>query len=235
MIKVKRNNTEFFIHNSNLDFWQLFYLKDWEEETFKFIDKYQDKNKTFIDVGAWIGPMSLYASNKYKNVLAFEPDKLAYYNFIQNLSKNSISNIYLEKVCISSLDNKGVMMPLCADKYMGDSTTSILINNEINRSFAECKYLPDYLIDYNVGCIKIDTEGSETKILDNTLQEYCLKNKIPLYISLHPWLFDESLLNWSFFSVFKDIDLEQLKHKFNQIRNKEIKKQHLEISCEHSI
>ena len=50
----------------------------WENETFNQIVPYLDKNKTFIDIGAWQGPISLVAQQYSKQCLCFEPDTLAY-------------------------------------------------------------------------------------------------------------------------------------------------------------
>ena len=44
---------------------------NWEEDTFNILDHYQNPYKTYIDIGAWIGPTVLYSASKFKNVVCF--------------------------------------------------------------------------------------------------------------------------------------------------------------------
>jgi FkbM family methyltransferase len=49
-------------------------MPGWEESTLRFVMETTDEQTTFIDIGAWIGPVSLVASARAKRVIAIEPD-----------------------------------------------------------------------------------------------------------------------------------------------------------------
>jgi hypothetical protein len=90
--KVIKNNTFFFINNnsSDLQFWKEIYLS-WNYETFFIFDKLLDINKIFIDIGAWIGATTIYASRKSKHVYALESD-IKYIDTLKHNCKNNCNN-----------------------------------------------------------------------------------------------------------------------------------------------
>ena len=61
-----------FNYQGNEGFWNG--LDGWEKETFDVLDKYIGKDSVVLDVGAWMGIISLYASKLGGNAFAFEPD-----------------------------------------------------------------------------------------------------------------------------------------------------------------
>ena len=81
MNKVNIAGVEFCTENN--DFW--YTIANWEPYSFAVLKQFSDKNKTFVDVGAWIGPLSLFASSSYKNVIAFEPDTKAFTELTNNI------------------------------------------------------------------------------------------------------------------------------------------------------
>jgi hypothetical protein len=89
-IKINKNDSYFLINKkvneSNLDFWENF--SSWENETFEILDRFLDKNKIFIDIGAWIGPSSIYASRKSKHIFALENDTKSIEILEQNCKDN---------------------------------------------------------------------------------------------------------------------------------------------------
>jgi hypothetical protein len=77
MIQLTKSGVNFKVTPSTpeLDnFWKTVYQEMWENETFNQIVPHLDKNKTFIDIGAWQGPISLVAQQYSKQCLCFEPD-----------------------------------------------------------------------------------------------------------------------------------------------------------------
>lgn len=81
---IKKNNLQFIIDKTGCpdgywyNVWFLEIYPTWEITTFEVFDKYLDKDKYYIDIGAWIGPTVLYAAQKTKRVIAFEPDNIAF-------------------------------------------------------------------------------------------------------------------------------------------------------------
>lgn len=84
---ITKNNISFNIKGSYSEKWfshNTFQL--WEQNTFHILDYYQKQNGTYIDIGSWIGPTVMYASQLFDRVIAIEPDKLAYKRLVENLS-----------------------------------------------------------------------------------------------------------------------------------------------------
>ena len=182
--KVKKFNTEFKVFESekwSKDFWRNRFL-NWEDDTFIFMDKFLNKEKTFIDIGGWIGPMSLYASFNSKNCISFEPDEIAYNEFLNNIELNNIKNVTLEKKAVSPFKT----LTLGAEEELGHSMTR---EGVINNNFTiDCVNISDILVKYNldkhnISLIKIDIEGHECELLkDETLMNL----DVPMFISFHP-------------------------------------------------
>ena len=182
--KVKKFETEFKVFESekwSKNFWRNRF-STWEDKTFIFIDKFLDKEKTFIDIGSWIGPMSLYASFNSKKCISFEPDKIAHSEFSKNIEINNIQNIVLEKKAVSLYKT----LTLGSKTELGHSVTR---ENVSDNSFTiECVNINDILTTYNlnkdnISLIKIDIEGHESELLkDETLMEL----NVPMHISFHP-------------------------------------------------
>lgn len=54
--------------------WYTDHYKIWEPETFPTIDRYLVADKYFLDVGTWVGPLTLYAGYKCRGCICVEAD-----------------------------------------------------------------------------------------------------------------------------------------------------------------
>ena len=93
---TSKNDEKFLINNmilEGLQFWKKKY-PNWEKNIFNVFDKYLNKNKVFIDVGARTGATSMYGSRKSKHVYAVEDNVLLIKDLSLNLSNNSINKNY---------------------------------------------------------------------------------------------------------------------------------------------
>lgn len=230
--KVLINGKSFYVDYSVI--WEAINEKKWENETFEVLSKYLDKNHSYIDIGAWIGPTVLYASKFAKHCHAIEPDYVAYKELNKNLSLNKecARKITLHKVCIN---NKNGPVKLGA-KHFGDSYTSMVRKGLKNYVEVPGIRFKDFLSknkikDYNF--IKIDIEGGEAVVLPD--MKPILKKDLPiLYLSLHPDYFEEGLES----SIRKILD--SIKHYNNfyyrgkkitlrELKQKLLNKEHFEI------
>ena len=68
------------------------------------IKNFIEPNKTFLDVGANIGSISLPLANYSKNTNfhLFEPDKNIYKKLIKNINLNKLSNVFAHELALSS-------------------------------------------------------------------------------------------------------------------------------------
>lgn len=178
----------------------------WEEDTFVVLDKFANKNKVYIDVGAWIGPTVLYASPNFSKVLCFEPDPVAINYLEDNLVLNpDMNNISVVKKGLYNDEGEALFG---GTWNLGNSEATFLVNfpffsfnagqpsqrgDKISRSSniisVQTTTLENVLEEHcmggeEVGLIKIDIEGGEYVVIP-AISEFLKKYKPPLYISLH--------------------------------------------------
>ena len=88
--QIQRKNVEFKVtfDPERIEFWKKYETLKWENEIFDIIEKYVSNDTYFIDIGAWIGPVSLFAKNYAEKLILFEPDPEAFRNLEQNFEKS---------------------------------------------------------------------------------------------------------------------------------------------------
>lgn len=172
-------------------FWESF-DSDWEPELKVALINFVDSDTIVLDLGAWIGPITLYtAALGAKHVYSLEPDTIAY-SYLEenyNLNEGFKQSITLLNTAISK-ENGVIHIGPLSGRSLGESTTSIegtnlTAVNSIDFSTLFEKYS---ILSAKKLCIKIDIEGSEKYILDDLIVQ--LKNvNIPilLIIGLHPY------------------------------------------------
>ena len=70
MIKINKNNISFFVSPDTIHLeWFTKRYQDWEPNSFDIIKKFIEPSKTFIDIGAHIGLILLYAAPFFKKIL----------------------------------------------------------------------------------------------------------------------------------------------------------------------
>jgi FkbM family methyltransferase len=212
--KVIKNNEYFFIKNSendpNVYFWKNIY-SDWENETFNVFDKYLNKTKIFVDIGAWIGTTAMYGSRKAKFVYSVEADKKSFECLKLNMETNCANNYTLINKAIYNKDN--IEIKFGKNKFMNnskinDSTSQIYMENESSDEFylVETTTIGTIIKNFQIniseiGLIKVDIEGGEEHILTD-LCELNRMFKIPLYISFHyDWWVDKNLDRFNFLTI----------------------------------
>lgn len=196
----------------NKPFWRDHYSY-WENSTFDFLFRYLDKEKTFIDIGAWIGPISLIACQHSKSCLCFEPDPIAYSELVDNVDINGFTNISLDNRAVSIHKNISLGSSVMGHSETRDSCTA-------NSISCDCISIPEILAKHqldesNISVIKIDIEGHESELL----QEKALWDlNVPIHLSLHPgWAADRELFYDKVipFLVHKGIDVSNIREYGN--------------------
>lgn len=135
-VKIQKNNDTYLLMNrtDNLNFWKNIY-STWEQETFQIFDKYLRNDKTFIDIGSWIGTTSMYCSRRSKHIICVEADENSFAELQRNMKDNCDNNYTL------------------INSYLKDTITidSILKQNNVSPT--------------DISLIKVDIEGGEENIL----------------------------------------------------------------------
>lgn len=135
-------------------------------------------NDIVIDIGSNVGIVSIYLAKKYPflKIYSFEPVKCNYDNFLENIKLNKIPDgiINVENKAITK-DGRDVKMFF---DRLNSGCSSIFRNTNSNSDEVLDKVysitLDEIIKKYNINTIKllkIDCEGSEYEIIENTKEE----------------------------------------------------------------
>ena len=182
-------------------------LDKWEPGTFHILDLFKNDKGILIDIGAWIGPISLYSASLYKKIIAIEADPVAIEAIKANIKFNDFKNIHLIEKAISNTDNSEIIFG--GNGPLGNSESTMLVN-ENNFLDIETKWknnhneivkvntikfetlIKELDLDHNeIKLIKIDIEGGE-KIIIPDMKNYLISVNIPMWMSLHPSFLEKS-------------------------------------------
>lgn len=205
MININRHGVSFNVVETTdylNHFWKDLY-PSWEEDTYRMIIPHLDKNKTFLDIGAWQGPISMVAQQYSKQCICFEPDPIAFSNLSKNIEVNNFKNVIAVNKAVSSESILNIGHPT----ELGGGGSSYLTDNlKVECStISISQILEQYDLNQdNISLIKIDIEGYECELLqDPVLQQL----KVPFHISLHPFMFQDRVAYFKkMFDFFNPID-----------------------------
>lgn len=177
----------------------------WEPETFAAINQCCTSDTAFVDVGAWIGPLSLYAATRVAQVYSFEPDPIAFQKLVLNLAANPELRINAKPLAVS---RNAKPVPLYS-QWAGDSQASVFSMRERGSRLVRAGYIGTAAaVDLQATIkgvasthphifLKIDIEGGEYSLLDG-LTNADLRPVRWIHLSLHP----ENIVS----DLFRDAD-----------------------------
>jgi len=143
-----------------------------EPKTLSFAIKNLKDGELFIDVGANVGFITIpvAASNKKVTCIAIEPNPIAFDRLLFNVNANSLSNVICYPLAIGEqYEESWIGFP--AKRNMGSA--SIFLGHEKKSIAIKVAPLESVLVDYvkpQIGCIKVDVEGYEDRVLMPLLQ-----------------------------------------------------------------
>jgi len=190
---VKIMGEEFEVADQPADYWGWVSEGRYDHE-WKVYAEHLKPEHTFVDLGAWVGAHSLYASRITQHVVAVEPDPVALDILHDNL-KDVPAIVF--QVAVSGYDGGTVTL---GSGVLGASTTRK--NYRTNDGWAEISTFdaPRVTLRTLAGqfedplFIKMDVEGSEEDILADF--DFFKERKPALLIELHPfWWNNESEVN----------------------------------------
>jgi len=182
-------------------FWPEF-ANNWEPQTFSFFEKNLIKGSNYLDLGGWIGPTALIATELGANkVIIAEPNPI---NFI-NLLKIQFGNQgFLDKwtilnVCVSNLRGLVQIGPL--DGIFNSSSATNIRGQQGVEILSVL--LEDVIVPLeNLSLIKIDIEGAEELIVTDL--SYVAKTGAAIWLSIHaPFYQDKNKFYENFYSLNK--------------------------------
>lgn len=151
---------------------------------------------TFIDLGAWVGSHSLYASTIAKCVVAVEPDPVAHAILLQNLE--ALPGTHVHRIAITGHEGTVTL----GSAFLGASTTRT--NHDAGGGIGAwedghqfeipCQTLRSFFKSEGPAFIKIDVEGSEESILQDI--EFFAEHKPTVYLECHPFWWKNEQATW---------------------------------------
>ena len=199
MKKIMRNGHSFRVNADGYErFWDRFENQSWEPDTTDIFDTYIDKNTTYIDIGAWIGPTLFYAAQMAGKCFAIEADPIAFRRLDENHKLNSdakwFSNIELINKAIS--DQVG-QISFGSQAAGGDSMSSVLwgdLDTSWQVDTINVHQLIDKIQDDSTRLfVKIDIEGGEFTMLESLKHLFALEDAT-IHLSLHNIFLKRSLV-----------------------------------------
>lgn len=195
MIKINKHNTSFYVSPKSIHLdWFTDRYKDWETTSFEILDKLLDKSKTFIDIGAHIGLILLYAAPNSLNTIGVECDPIAFNSLKNNVDSNEFKDtVFLEEAAINDTNSLVSIGPAGRKAQWGGSGIAF-DNSGVGTKYVNGitinKLESTYNID-NCGLVKIDIEGGESKVL-HTFKDFFQRHQSNLFLSVHPHLMSEA-------------------------------------------
>jgi FkbM family methyltransferase len=177
---------------SHAEFWRNVESGHWEATTLRFVEAATDENTTFIDIGAWIGAVSLLAGARAKRVIALEPDPVAQRELEANIALND-APIELWR---AGIDNGEGSLRLFANTGFGDAMTSSL-GDPSGEAITVATVSFDDIGAALAGSsgkvvVKMDVEGHEFKVGDQLIA-FARTHGATLNLSLHAAILYRSL------------------------------------------
>lgn len=159
------------VHSGDRSFWVDAYFRCWEEETLEWIRAHVRPGIRFGDIGAWVGPTSIFAAKLGAEVTCFEPDPAAFERLLFNLRMNAEGRVLPFNLALGAVDGVRRLAPLA--KELGQSGSSLYAPEDKEESArvlvlswtsaVRLLELPAFDV------VKIDIEGGEAELLTDML------------------------------------------------------------------
>lgn len=175
-------------------FWDKAESGAWEPETLASVHALARPGTLFIDIGGWIGPITLTAAALGADVLAFEPDPRAFELISANVAANPAlaSRIRLHHAAVSPTPGR---IRLGSPRKPGDSMGSILAADSGVALWEADAILPADIAamagDAERIVLKMDVEGAEYQLLPH-LAPLLGPRTVAALIAFHPRLLAKS-------------------------------------------
>ena len=169
----------------HIGFWRDVASGRWEPGAFEFLRQNVRTGSSFLDVGAWIGPLTLAGARRCGVVYAFEPDPVAYRFLLWNLELNGIRNVIPYHAALAS--RSGTRVLSAPGGALGTSRSSLSAGGQDGCEVLTCAWTEwlERERPGRIGCIKIDIEGGEFELIP-AMGEYLRTERPSLLLSMHP-------------------------------------------------
>ena len=143
-------------------FWRTIAAGRWERHSFELLQRLITADDVVLDVGAWAGPLALFAASLGAEVHAIEPDPEVYGALVTNGGLNPQLRHPLRTYPLAVAPANGVQ-PLFARSAYGQSSTSLLhrVHDGVMSASCDAVTLTEFArqAGWSVWIFKIDVEA----------------------------------------------------------------------------
>ena len=199
----------------------LYYTGTYERGTLEFIGKLLSEGDWFVDAGANIGLMSVFAAKcvgKSGKVYAFEPNPATYDILKSNIHVNNLENVQLMPIALGAGPGKAILY----DRWESNRGSASLIKPAKVTTSAEIEImiLDDCLPIGKIRLAKFDIEGFELEALKGFERTLCRPDAPILIIEnsdIHSHSGSNSESLFAFLSGINDYNIYKSLRKKNRI------------------
>lgn len=190
-------------------FWDFWASGQWESTTVEETERLLQPNGLLLDIGAWVGPLTLWAAAKIgAKVVAIEPDPLAFNQLVLNI-KPYRDLIRCYQVAVTKEAGS-----FSLNLQKGGDGYSSLNRTMLDSVMVQGRTLISLVEEFDPTLIKIDIEGGESQIFPEA-GPYLREHKIPVLLALHPHWYEagteeamgEELSRWNIKDLRNDMYL----------------------------
>lgn len=177
-------------------FWHVWRSGEWEPDTKAWLASVLEPGDLFVDAGAWIGPVSLWALELGAYVIAIEPDPVACVELRRVLADGEADHsaeIWPVAVVAEEGEEAWLAPSPRAGGAMGDSMSVTCAVSELpDARRVPSRTLPEILYGRVPVACKIDVEGYETRLAP-VVVPWLVERNCAVQISCHGRLPDLGL------------------------------------------
>lgn len=173
--------------DGDFDFWPMYDRGEWEPETKAVLEKFLHPGDLFLDIGAWIGPVTMWALDMGAAVVALEPDPVARRSLEKNVAGDAVRIL---PYALAPATGRGRLAAFRTDFGFGDSQSRLVTDDTPGQKVGVTTVSPSLLFSSlrkPPALVKCDIEGGELACVGDLVAN-CRVTASPLYISWHePW------------------------------------------------
>jgi len=161
------------------------------------IDNYKSPDKIFLDVGAHTGTYAISMAKWFKEVYAFECQKMTFYSLCGSIALSNLRNVNAINFGLGSPEQVGEKTLKIISPDGGGSTVQSVNCPVMREEKIQMRTLDSFHLA-NIGFIKIDIEGNELEMLKGSVE--ALRNS-----DYPPILFESNGENKALFDFIQQI------------------------------
>lgn len=170
MRRVAAGSASFLVDDDKDTFWDKVEAGAWEPETLAALAALATAGTQVVDIGAWVGPITLLCAAQGAEVVAYEPDPRAF----ALLSRNVAANPALQgriRIVERAVAGEAGAIRLGSPRKQGDSMGSILMADRVAATWEALAVRPAAIAAEIAGAtrvvLKVDVEGAEYALAEH--------------------------------------------------------------------